>query len=96
MGDLHMLEDRCDRDAAVLRREGDEAAYGLLQLPLAADPVPASGLVPGDRDVDEALLEVALVRRRGAPGVLELLVGGEELAAANQIQASSKLVRGRS
>jgi hypothetical protein len=79
----------------VLRREAAEAALGLLQLPLAADPVPAAGLVPRDRDVDEALEEVALVRRRGSPGILELLVGGEELASANQIEATSKLVRGR-
>jgi hypothetical protein len=96
LGDLDLFEDRRDRDAAVLRCEAAEAAFRLLQLPLAADLVPAAGLVPGDRDMDEALVEVAFVRRGRAPGVLELLVGGEELAAANQVQASSKLVRGRS
>jgi hypothetical protein len=69
----------------VLRREGAETAFRLLQLPLAADPVPAAGLVPGDRDVDEALVEVALLRWGSAPGVLQLLVGGEELASANQV-----------
>jgi hypothetical protein len=52
-------------------------------LPFAADAVAAPGLVPGDREVDEPLEEVALLGRRGAPRVLELLVGREELAAAN-------------
>jgi hypothetical protein len=79
----------------VLGREAAQAACGLLQLPLAADPVPAAGLVPSDRDVDEALEEVTLVGTRGSPGVFELLVGGEELASANQVEATSKLVRGR-
>jgi hypothetical protein len=69
----------------VLRSVGPEAAGGLLQLPLAADAVAAAGLVPGDREVDEALEEIALLVRRGAPRVLELLVGGEELAAADQV-----------
>jgi hypothetical protein len=67
----------------VLRSVGPEAAGGLLQLPFAADAVAAPGLVPGDREVDEPLEEVALLGRRGAPRVLELLVGREELAAAN-------------
>jgi hypothetical protein len=70
-----------------------EAARCLLQLPLAADPVAAAGLVPRDRDVDEALEEVTLRRLRRAPGVLELLVGREELAAANQVEPSLELLR---
>jgi len=77
----------------VLRCKGPEPAGGLLQLPLAADAVAAARLVPGDGDVDEALEEVALLRLGRAPGVLELLVGGEELAPADQFQAGGELVR---
>jgi hypothetical protein len=51
-----------------------EPAAGLLELALAADPVPAAGLVPGDGDVDEALEEVALGRLGRPPLVLEHLV----------------------
>jgi hypothetical protein len=66
-------------------RVSTESPRRLLELALAADPVPAAGLVPRDRDVDESLVEVALLRRRRAPRQLELLVRGEELAAANQL-----------
>ncbi len=76
----------------MLRGVGPEPAGGLLQLPLAADAVAAAGLVPRDGDVDEALEEVALLRP-GSPGVLELLVRGEELAAADQFQAGGEVVR---
>ena len=58
-----------------------EAPERLLELALAADLVGTPCLVPGDRDVDEALEEVALRLLRGAPGVLEDLVGREVLAA---------------
>jgi hypothetical protein len=40
--------------------------------------------------VDEALQEVALLGRRGAPRALELLVRGEVLAAADQLDAALK------
>ena len=53
---------------------------------LAADAVAAACLVPGDRNVHEALEEVALLRLRLAPDVLEHLVGGEVFAAANQAE----------
>jgi hypothetical protein len=76
-------EDRCHVHASVLGSVRREAAGGLLELPLAADTVAAARLVPRDREVDEPLEEVALLGRRGAPRVLELLVGREELAAAN-------------
>jgi hypothetical protein len=69
----------------VPRRIRAEPPRRLLELALAADPVPAPGLVPRDGDVDEPLVEVALLRRRSAPRQLQLLVRGEELAAANQI-----------
>jgi hypothetical protein len=82
----HLLEHRCDVDAFVLRRVGSEPPLRLLELPLAPDPVATPRLVPGDGDVDEPLVEVPLRRRRGAPGRLELLVRGEELAAPNQLE----------
>jgi hypothetical protein len=75
----------------VPRRVRPEAPRRLLELTLAADPVPAAGLVPRDRDVDEPLVEVALLRRRRAPGQLELLVRGEELAAPDQLDAFLKV-----
>jgi hypothetical protein len=78
-------QDRLHVHTAVLRSVGAEAAGGLFQLPLAADAVAAAGLVPGDGEVDEALEEIALLVRRGAPRILELLVGGEELTAADQV-----------
>jgi hypothetical protein len=70
----------------VLRLEWPEAPGRLLELPLAADAVAAGGLVPRDRDVDEPLEEVALVGLGRTPGVLELLVGGEELAPPDQVE----------
>jgi hypothetical protein len=77
----------------VLRRIRPEAPRRLLELPLAADAVATAGLVPGDGDVDEPLEEVALLVLGGPPGVLELLVGREELAPADQIEAGGELVR---
>jgi hypothetical protein len=62
----------------------------LLELPLAADTVPAAGLIPGDRDVHEALEEVLLRGIGCTPGQLELLVRGEELAAPDQLEAGLK------
>ena len=73
------------------RRVRGEPARGLLELALAADAIAAPGLVPGDGDVDEPLVEVPLLRRRRAPRKLELLVRGKELAAANQLQATLKV-----
>ena len=69
---------------------GPEAAGGLLQLSLATDTVAAAGLVPRDREVDEALEEVTLLGRRGAPGVLQLLVRCEVLTGSDQLQACFK------
>jgi len=79
----------------VLGRVGPESPSGLLELALAADAVAAAGLIPGDGDVDEPLEEVALLRRRRTPGVLELFMGAEELAAADQVQSTRKLLRER-
>jgi hypothetical protein len=80
-----------DVDSAMHWGVGAESARRLLELPLAADPVAAAGLVPGDRDVDEALVEVALLGRCRPPCVLELLVGCEVLAAADQVEAAFQL-----
>jgi hypothetical protein len=43
--------------------------------------------------VHESLEEVALDRRGGAPCVLEFLVGREELAGPNQLQAALESLR---
>ncbi len=69
-----------------------QPAARLLQLAFAADSVAPAGLVPGDRDVYEALEKVALGRLSCAPRVFQLLVGGEELAGANQLQAALERV----
>jgi hypothetical protein len=79
----------------VLRRERPEPTRRLLELPLAAGAVAAAGLVPRDREVDEPLEEVALPGLGGTPGVLELLVCGEELTPADQIEAGGELLRFR-
>jgi hypothetical protein len=70
----------------VRRGVGREAPLRLLELPLAADPSPAAGLIPRDSDVDEALVEVALAARRRAPRELELLVRREELPGPDQVE----------
>ena len=90
-GRLHLLQHRRHVDALVGRRVRREPPLCLRELPLAADSVAAPGLVPGDGDVDEALVEVALPGWRGPPGRLELLVRGEELAAANELYALLKV-----
>ena len=83
---LDLREERGDVEAAVRGRVGPQAPRGLLELALAADAVAASGLVPGDGDVDEPLEEVALRRVGRSPGVLESLVGGEVLAAPDELE----------
>src|SRR5437870_5771661 len=77
------------------RRIGRKAPLRLLELAGARDRAAAPGLVPGDRDVDEALEEVALGDRRRSPGQLERLVGLEELAAPDQLEAAPQLVIAR-
>ena len=84
-GGVDLREQIADVEAAVFRRVRPEPAGCLLQLPLAADPVSAAGLVPGDRDVDEPLEEIALGRLRRPPGGLELLVRLEVLAGPDQL-----------
>jgi hypothetical protein len=79
----------------VLRGVGRQPPDRLLELALAADAIAAAGLIPGDRDVDEALQELALGRLGRSPRVLELLVRGEILAVADQLEPAFKRVRYR-
>ena len=88
---LHLRHERRHIDAAVLGSVGSQTPRGLLELALAADPPPSAGLVPRDRDVDEPLEEVALLRLCGAPDVLEHLVRREELILPDQVEPALKL-----
>ena len=72
------------------RRVRRQTTVRFLELPVHPDSSPAACLVPRDRDVHEALQKVAFFGRRGPPGVLELLVRGEVLAAADQLDAAFK------
>jgi hypothetical protein len=74
-------------EPAVRRCERCQAADRLCELPLGPDLASTPGLVPRDRNVHEALEEVALLDRGGPPCVLQLLVSGEVLARANQVDA---------
>jgi hypothetical protein len=69
------------------RRVRSQAPDRLRELPLGADAPAAACLVPGHRDVHEALEEVAFRRGRRTPRQLELLVRGEVLAAPDQLNA---------
>ena len=86
-----LAEQSGDVDVAVPRGERIEPASGFLQLTLAADRVPATGLVPGDDDVHEPLEEVLLGGLGGAPGVLERLVRGEVLAGAGEVEPAGEV-----
>jgi hypothetical protein len=92
---LELHQQGGDVDASVRRAIRRQPAARLLELALAADPLAAAGLVPGDRDVDETLKEVALGRLGGAPRVLQFLVGGEELAGPDQLEAALERTRSR-
>ncbi len=74
-------------------RERAEPPGRLLELALAAGAVVASGLVPGDDDVDEPLEEVFFGRVRCAPRVLERFVRLEVLAGARQSEAAVEVRR---
>jgi len=86
----HRREDSRDVDPAVLRRERLETPSRLGELALAPGAVPAARVVPGDRDVDETLKKVLLRRVGRPPGLLELLVRLEVLAAPNQLDTVSQ------
>jgi hypothetical protein len=89
----HRCEDGRDVDAAMLRRERLETASRLGELPLAPGAVPAARVVPGDRDMHEALEKVLLCRVGRPPGLLELLVRLEVLAAPDQLETVSQPLR---
>ena len=89
------VEDLRDVNAAVARSKRRETPRRLLQLALAADTVPASGLVPGDGHVDKPLEEILFPSVGGAPRIFERLVSGEELAAANQLEPLAEELRPR-
>lgn len=89
---LELSQYGVDVNAPMRRCVGRQATARLLELPLTADPVPPAGLVPGDCDVHEPLEEVALGRVGRAPCFFQLLVGREELAGANQLQAALERV----
>jgi hypothetical protein len=77
--------------------EARKAARGLRELALARDCAARHRcVVPRDRDVDEALEEVALVCLGGAPEILQHLVGREVLPAVDQLEPALELrFRGR-
>jgi len=82
-------EQRGDGEALVRRRVRAEPPARLLKLPAPPHLVPARLLVRGDGDVDEALVEVPLRRRRGAPQGLQQLVRGEAVAGSYQRQSGA-------
>lgn len=86
-----LREHRGDVDVAMGGRVRTEPSHRLLQLALAAVPVRTPGLVPGHRDVNQSLEEVALAFLRRPPRELELLVCGEELAATDKVNPLLKV-----
>ena len=86
-----LCEQRLELQAAMRWSEGLQAAHGLCELALGADPPASAGLIPGNGDVDETLVEVALLGRSGAPGELELLMRREVLARTNERDAGFKV-----
>jgi hypothetical protein len=89
---LHLGEHARDVDAAVRRRERPEAPQRLLQLACGGNRPAATRLVPGDRDVNEALVEVALGGVRGTPDELQLLVCLEIPVLPDQLETAVELV----
>jgi hypothetical protein len=84
-------EQRFEVDAAVRRRVRREPAHRFRKLAFGRNRPASARLVPRNRDVDEPLQEVALLRRSRAPRVLELLVCGEVLAGADQREPAFEL-----
>jgi hypothetical protein len=72
------------------RSEGCQPAPCFRELAFAPGPVPPTRVVPGDSNVDETLEEVLLRRVGRPPGLLELLVCLEVLAAPNQVETVSQ------
>ena len=74
----------------MLRCVRTESPRRLLELALASRAVLALRVEPGDGHVHETLEEVTLLGRRCTPLVLELLVGVEVPALADQLKPSTK------
>jgi hypothetical protein len=88
---LVQLRDKSlELDPAMSRFVGREPSDCFCELSFHSDLPSAARLVPGDGDVDEALEEIALLRGRRAPRILELLVRCEVLARADQRYALLK------
>jgi hypothetical protein len=86
------MEERGDVEAPVRGGVGREPSSRLLKLALAR--LAAAGyarVMPGNRNVDEALEEVTLRRFGGSPDVFQHLVRGEILTAAYQLEAALEL-----
>lgn len=75
----------------MLGRERGEPSSRLLELAVVACAVVPLGLVPGDRQVDESLEEVALLGSRGTPELLEDLVRGEGSSLTEQGESVGEL-----
>jgi len=84
---VDLLEQRGDVHTAVRRRVRAQAAGRLLELPSCTRRVAASGVMPGDGDVDQALQEVALGVRGRSPFGLERLVGRVVGARSDQVES---------
>ena len=88
---LDLLQHFADGNSAMARPIGCEPSAGLLELARARERPVSPRLVPGNRDVYESLVEVALPCWSLAPGDLELLVSLEEVALSHQLEAAQKL-----
>ena len=83
---FHLREHSFDVDAAVGRGERRQPPRCFLELASRGDGTAAAGLVPGDRDMDETLEEISLLRGRRAPRLFELLVRLEVATGPNLLQ----------
>jgi hypothetical protein len=90
--DVDLGEHAGDVDPPMRWNERREPPFRLVELARGRDRAPATRLIPGDRDMDEPLVEVALGGVRGAPDELELLVGLEVAATPDQIEAAGEFV----
>jgi len=81
---VDLIEEIANVEAAVAGCEGAETARGLLELALAPDLPSPAALVPGDRDMNKTLEEVALALVRRSPGLLQRLVSQEILLCRQQ------------
>src|SRR5207253_4735224 len=86
LGPCDLREHVRDVDVAVRRRERLQAPRGLCELAPGRHRPPPPGLVPGNGDMDEALVEVALLGGCGPPGELQLLVRLEEAPDADELE----------